>query len=138
MPSLRRASLAFVVVIFFAVPFLTGGSNIVSSTGSASVLGLGAEPGYASSNSAFCPSSGPVLLGIEWNCVAILNLTELGLLLASIGIVAYVFRDSEWAELPGEAAQVPITAEEWEAYREARERRISGGISSTNERDDRP
>jgi hypothetical protein len=81
----------------------------------------GGDPS-ASSGSTFCPSGGPTILGVEWNCVAILNLTELALLLASIGIVAYVFKDEDQAELPGESAKVPVTAEEWEAYQ--RERKL--------------
>jgi hypothetical protein len=52
--------------------------------------------------------------------VAVLDLTELVLILASLGIVAYVFRDADQAELPGESAAVPITAEEWDAFRRAR------------------
>ena len=67
-----------------------------------------------------CPSAGPVILGVEWDCVAVLNLTELVLILATIGIVAYVFRDADRAELPGESADVPVTAAEWEEYRKAR------------------
>lgn len=67
-----------------------------------------------------CPSSGPTILGIQWNCVAILNLTEVGLILAGIGIVAYVFKDSDEAELPGEAAEVPVTVEEEEEYQRDR------------------
>jgi hypothetical protein len=73
-----------------------------------------------SSASIVCPSAGPVILGVQWDCVAILNLTELALILASIGIVAYVFKDADRAELPGESAEVPVTSEEWETYRRAR------------------
>jgi hypothetical protein len=76
--------------------------------------------GSSGSTAALCPSGGPVILGVEWNCVAVLNLTELALILASIGIIAYVFKDADRAELPGESAEVPVTAEEWEAYRRAR------------------
>ena len=79
----------------------------------------GSDP-TGSSDGITCPSSGPTILGVQWNCVAILNLTELAAILASIGIVAYVFKDSDQAELPGESADVPVTAEEWEAYRRAR------------------
>lgn len=136
MPALLLSAwVAIGVVAFLTVHFLSGASIAGLPTGSASTPGLGGDPGYADSNSALCPSTGPTILGIQWDCVAILNLTEFGLLLASIGIVAYVFRDSDWAELPGEAAEVPITAEEWEAYREARSRG-SGETSPSNERDE--
>ena len=67
-----------------------------------------------------CPSPGPVILGVQWDCVAILDLTELVLILVSIGLIAYVFRASDQAELPGDSTEVPVTAEEWEAYRAAR------------------
>jgi len=72
------------------------------------------------STSALCPGGGPVILGVEWTCVAVLDLTELILILVSIGIVAYVFRDAYLAELPGDSAEVPITAAEWEEYRRAK------------------
>lgn len=72
------------------------------------------------SSAGLCPSGGPVILGVEWNCVAVLNLTELVLILVSIGIVAYVFKDADQAELPGDSAEVPITAEELVEYRRAR------------------
>ena len=108
----------------------------IASPWAASVAGRAAAPGVAVGSSAaqndssggspsaagaaLCPSAGPTILGVEWNCVAVLDLTELVLILASIGIVAYVFRDADQAELPGESAAVPITAEEWEAFRQAR------------------
>lgn len=81
----------------------------------------------SSAASALCPSAGPVILGVQWNCVAVLNLTELALILASVGIIAYVFKDSDQAELPGESAEVPVTAEELEAYRTERKLRRSSG-----------
>jgi len=77
----------------------------------------GADPPESSASATLCPTSGPTILGIEWNCVAVLNLTELALILLSVGIVAYVFRDADTAELPGEAREVPVTAAEWEDYR---------------------
>ena len=84
----------------------------------------GSDP-PGSSSSIVCPSAGPTILGVEWDCVAVLNLTEIALILISVGIVAYVFKDSDRAELPGDSAEVPVTAEEWEAYRDARRQGIS-------------
>jgi len=81
----------------------------------------GSDPPESSDAATLCPSPGPTYLGIEWNCVAILNLTELALILASIGIVAYVFKGADRAELPGEAREVPVTAEEWDDYRRRRD-----------------
>lgn len=72
-----------------------------------------------------CPSAGPVILGVQWDCVAVLDLTEIVLMLVSIGLVAYIFKDSDQAELPGDSTDVPVTAEEWEAYRAARRQGIS-------------
>jgi hypothetical protein len=66
--------------------------------------------------------------------VAILNLTELALILASIGIVAYVFKGSDRAELPGEAREVPVTAEEWDDYR----RKHTQGVPYDPPSPDRP
>jgi hypothetical protein len=76
----------------------------------------GGDPS-SSSASSLCPASGPTILGIQWNCVAILNLTEVVVILVALGIVAYVFRDSDKAELPGDAAEVPVTPEEELEYR---------------------
>ena len=84
----------------------------------------GSDP-PGSSSSIVCPSAGPVILGVEWDCVAVLNLTEIALILVSVGIVAYVFKDSDRAELPGDSAEVPVTAEEWQAYRESTRQGVS-------------
>lgn len=83
-----------------------------SSVGNASGNG---DPSGSNSHG-LCPAAGPTILGIQWNCVAILNLTEVLLILAGIGIVAYVFRNSDRAELPGEAREVPVTVQEEEEY----------------------
>jgi len=102
-----------------AVPVLSGPSLPVHHL-SAQNESTGDPPESATSGG-LCPSGGPVILGINWNCVAVLNLTEIALILVSIGIVAYVFKDADRAELPGDSAEVPVTAEEWEAYRRSRE-----------------
>jgi len=123
------------VLILLALALLgVASSPSTSSPGGRPVAGIGAvlpaaqndssSPSPSAAGAALCPSSGPVILGIEWNCVAVLNLTELGLILASLGIVAYVFKDADRAELPGDCAEVPVTAEEWETYRRARSRGI--------------
>jgi hypothetical protein len=97
--------------------------------GSPSLVGVAVAPASNSSGSGdpsgssasdLCPSAGPTILGVQWNCVAVLNLTEVVLILAAIGIVLYVFRDSDRAELPGEASEVPVTPQEEEEYREDR------------------
>ena len=107
-------SLSFAAPGHLSVSGSTG--TLVPSQNSSS----GSDP--PGSNSAIvCPSTGPVIVGVEWDCVAVLDLTEVALILVSIGIVAYVFRDSDQAELPGDSAEVPVTAEEWEAYREMRQ-----------------
>jgi len=95
---------------------------VSASVSPATVRGASGSGDPSGSNSnELCPSSGPTILGIEWNCVAILNLTEVALILAGIGIVAYVFKDSDRAELPGDATDVPVTAEEEAEYQRDRE-----------------
>lgn len=109
--------------IVSTLSFLPGGGTSVHATAvSLPTAQNSSSAGDPSGSSASipCPSAGPVILGVQWNCVAVLNLTELAIILASIGIVAYVFKDSDQAELPGESAEVPVTAEEWEEYRRAR------------------
>ena len=101
-------------------PLGNGIAHTPSSTFSTVVSAASGSSSSGSNSGGLCPSAGPVILGVEWNCVAILNLTEVTVILASIGIIAYVFRDSDRAELPGDAADVPITTEELEAFREAR------------------
>ena len=81
----------------------------------------GSDPPESSTSGGLCASGGPVILGVDWNCVAVLNLTELLVILGSVGIVLYVFKDADRAELPGEAAEVPVTSAEWDAYRRARQ-----------------
>jgi hypothetical protein len=103
--------------------------SVGSGSGSPSILGVASAPASNSSSSGdpsgssasnLCPSAGPTILGVQWNCVAVLNLTEVVLLLAALGIVLYVFRDSDRAELPGEASEVPVTPQEEEEFREDR------------------
>ena len=94
------------------------------------VRGASAPP-QATQNSSgdpygLCPSSGPVYLGVEWNCIAVLNLTVVCLLLGATGIIAYVFRDSDAAEFPDESAEIPLTEEEW-AEEQARRRELMTG-----------
>jgi hypothetical protein len=116
--------LGALVLLGIALSFSSASAIAASVHGvtvSLSSVGNDSSGGDPSGSAAtLCPSGGPVILGVEWNCVAVLNLTELALILASIGIVAYVFKDADRAELPGESTEVPVTAEEWEAYRRAR------------------
>ena len=124
-------ALFLVATILLSVPIVSAiatvhepsiGSLRLAASGGTNNSSVGKDP---SSNSvALCPSAGPLLLGIRWSCVAILNLTELGLILATVGIIAYVFRDSDKAELPGEASEIPVTAEEQEEYRQGRQRGV--------------
>jgi hypothetical protein len=94
-------------------------SEVSASFPSAGNTSGGGDPsGYSAST--LCPSPGPTIWGIQWNCVAILNLTMVVLILGSIGIIAYVFRGSDRAELPGEAAEIPVTAGEEEEWRRDR------------------
>jgi hypothetical protein len=124
--ALRSVPLLLSVLTLLGIAFTVsfspaGGTSVHGATASlpaAQNSSSGSDP--SGSNGVVCPSAGPVILGVQWNCVAILDLTELVLILVSIGIVAYVFKDSDRAELPGESAVVPVTAEEWDAYRRAR------------------
>jgi hypothetical protein len=96
----------------------------------------GSDPPESSTSGGLCPSGGPVILGVNWNCVAVLDLTELVLILVGIGIVAYVFKGSDRAELPGDAAEVPITAADWESYRKARELGVAYDPEESQDRGD--
>lgn len=112
---------------------------VAAASGLPAILSLTGGGGYPVAASGLCPSgSPPTVLGVEWNCVAVLDLTELVLMLVSIGIVAYVFKDSERAELPGESAEVPITAEEWEAYQAARRPRAPDGTPPSDAEGKKP
>jgi len=122
-----RAFSVFVVVLVLlgiASSLLALPQGILSSPRGSAALSVpqngssGSDP--PASAAGLCPSSGPVVLGVQWNCVAVLNLTELVLILTSIGIVAYVFKDADRAELPGDSAEVPITSEELAEYRRAK------------------
>jgi len=118
---LLLVALALLGIAFSASSSPAGRTSVPGATVSLPLAQNDSSGGGSSSGSAaaLCPSGGPVILGVEWNCVAVLNLTELVLILASLGIVAYVFKDADRAELPGEASEVPITAAEWEAFRRA-------------------
>ena len=117
--------LGAVVLVGIAAPFGAASTGpapsfrVIAAPGAAQNSSSDGDP-TSSSASTLCPSAGPVFLGVQWNCVALLDLTEVLLILVSVGIVAYVFRGADRAELPGEAAEVPVTDEEWEEYRKAR------------------
>lgn len=97
-------------------------------THAAPSLGASGVPGTSRSDSyGLCPSAGPVYFGVEWNCIAELNLTLVLLILVSVGIIAYIYRDSDAAELPGESAIVPLSEGEWEAVLERRKARMESG-----------
>jgi len=125
--GVRALALLLGGLALFAIAIAVPSSPLSSTPVHGAAVSLTSTQNDSSSGSpsgtaaTLCPSTGPVILGVQWNCVAVLNLTELALILASIGIVAYVFKDADRAELPGESAEVPVTAEEWEAYRRARE-----------------
>jgi len=105
-----------------SAPVMAASGSVVHATMHPAQNGSGGgDPPESSTSGGLCPSGGPVILGVNWNCVAVLNLTELVLILVSIGIVAYVFKDSDRAELPGDSADVPVTAAEWEAFQRTRE-----------------
>ncbi|MGA8664383.1 MAG: hypothetical protein WB809_04865 [Thermoplasmata archaeon] len=126
-PVLLRRALPLVVVVLvlfgiaMAAPSLARGPAVSPQRGLATPGAQNSSSDPSSSGSSvLCPGAGPVILGVEWTCVAVLDLTEIIVILVSIGIVAYVFRDSDRAELPGDSAEVPITAAEWEEYQRAK------------------
>lgn len=100
--------LLFLVIL--GLPFLAVPPSVSSHPGSSFHL---ASQNSSGNPYGLCPSSGPVYFGIDWNCVAVLNLTMVVLMLGGIGIIAYVFRDADAAELPGDSAEIPLTEEEW-------------------------
>ncbi|MFZ0698728.1 MAG: hypothetical protein WAN74_00815 [Thermoplasmata archaeon] len=126
---LRALTLILCALAILGIASAAWSSPVGGISGSRAIVSLpsaqnDSSSGDPSGSGALCPSAGPVIIGIEWNCVAVLNLTELALILASIGIVAYVFKDADRAELPGDSAEVPVTLEEWEEYRRARKQGI--------------
>lgn len=124
-PALRTIPIVIVALALLGIAFagLWAMGESIAVAGAAPAA-LSHDAGARSTSGAnsvnLCPSAGPTIVGIEWNCVAILNLTEVGLILAGIGLIAYIFRDADRAELPGEAREVPLTAEELGEYRRAR------------------
>ncbi|MCI4330891.1 MAG: hypothetical protein L3K19_03470 [Thermoplasmata archaeon] len=110
-------------VVWVVPPSPTGWAGGNPPGGAAPVPGL-ARVAFAGNSGGVCSTSGSVYLGVDWNCVAILNLVEVGLMLAAILLVAYIYWDSDAAELPGESASVPLTEEEWAANRALRAERL--------------
>ena len=118
-PAIAGALLLLVVVAGpgSAVGLVSGGS--IALPGTASTLATSPSDAYN-----LCPTAGPVVLGIEWNCIAELDLTMLVLMLGAIGIAWYIYWDADAAELPGESEEIPLTEEEWGAVRALREERL--------------
>jgi len=131
-PRVRVAALSLLAVVFVTILVVGGSTAATAPPVAARASGLtpsenttgGGDPPESSTSGGLCASGGPIILGINWNCVAVLNLTEVLLILASVGIVAYVFKDSDRAELPGEAVHVPVTVPEEETYQRDRERGV--------------
>ena len=132
--SLLLAAVALSVLGFVASMAVPASGDSVGSLAPGPTLGSTAPVGVSATD--LCTSGGPTILGVEWNCVAILNLTELALMLVSVGIVAWVFWDEEKAELPGESVAVPLTSEEWTRYREDRRRGVPYEPSEPDEGDE--
>lgn len=108
------------------------------------VLSVIGSPGlaFASQNATtdpygLCPSAGTSFLGVQWNCVAELNLTVVLLMLAGAGIIAYVFRESDAAELPGDSAEIPLTEPEWLEEQARRKARLDEARASDAGAEDR-
>lgn len=60
-----------------------------------------------------CPAGSSLTWGsITLNCFQTLDLAEIGAILIGVGIAIYIYWDSDEAELPGDSAEVPVTAEE--------------------------
>lgn len=102
----------------------------------------GPPPMTAAQNSStnpygLCPSGGTEFLGVDWNCVALLNLTVVLLMLGAVGIIAYVFWNSDAAEFPGESAEVPLTDEEWAEEKARRRERMAEAESARSEASNR-
>ena len=130
-----RAILHLALVCGGLLLALLWGSSLIPLSGPSRSSATSPFPLPADQNSSgnpygLCPSGGPVFLGVDWNCVAVLNLTMVLLLLGGTGIVAYVFWRSDAAELPGDSAEIPLTEEEWEEAR-ARRKAVLAEDSST-------
>lgn len=121
--------LMLLALALLGLSFMAVGTPAVSATPPASAV-----PAVVASQSdqyGYCPSAGPVYWGVEWNCVAVLNLTVVLLMLGSVGLIAYVFRGSDAAELPGDSSTVPLTEEDWAAEQERRRDRLAAAPSES-------
>jgi hypothetical protein len=63
-------------------------------------------------NGITCPSQPINVSGIELNCISELEITEVVVILLTVTITLWAFKDADRAELPGEAEEVAVTAEE--------------------------
>ena len=118
---------------------LAGVVLLATLPGSAGAVGIllpagGVLPIHAagSGGDSLCPSSGPIILGIEWNCVAELNLAVVILMLGAVGIAIFIYWDSDGAELPGVSLVIPLTEEDWAAVRKVLDERRGRGRAPQN------
>ena len=97
-------------------PGMTSPGTLIRTAGSSPNGSAPADPS-GSTGGITCPSAAINVSGMSFNCVTELELTEVVVILLTVMITLYVFRDADRAELPGEAEEIPVTAEEELDYR---------------------
>jgi hypothetical protein len=114
----RRTVLLSVLLLALLLPVVSlGGSGTVALGTSLGALPSGSQLHGLSAASQTIPNPicplPPVNTSIgQVNCFTTLDLTEVLVILIGLTITFYVYKDADKAELPGDAAYVPVTAQE--------------------------
>lgn len=126
---MRRAAVVLALPILVVLAMLALPGLLLTSVGAPIHATQGLAIFANSSSSAnptvdgiTCPEPAINVLGVSMNCVSLLDLTEAFVIMFTVVITLYVFKDADRAELPGEAASIPVTADEELALRITRDR----------------
>ncbi len=104
------------------VVVLPGGAAATVPPSSGTMVTPAGNSSAGSAGQVSCPAGSSLTWGpISLNCFQTLNLAEISAILMGVGIALYIYWDSDRAELPGDAAEVPVTVEEEIALKRRRE-----------------
>jgi hypothetical protein len=106
--------LGLVLPLLFIV-LIASGTSLVSATPVHARAGVvhALISTDSSSQAVTCPSGSSIILGpVNLTCFQSLDLAEVGAIIIGVAIAIYIYWDSDRAELPGEDAEIPVTAEE--------------------------
>lgn len=114
--------LLILATLVLPTALLVGSAGSPAHSGGLTTYANSSTSGGPTVDGIVCPEAPILVLGITFNCVTLLDLTEAFVIMFTVVITLYIFKDADRAELPGEAETIPVTADEELALRIQRDR----------------